>query len=95
MPLTATIAPAQQRGDGRLDGGVAIRRRRARRVTPRDVRAAHRAGVGLGVEPAVGRIVVLGLARRAHHEPGHRRARAVVRNATARSCTAVRSSCSS
>lgn len=42
---------------------------------------ARRAGVGLGVEPAVCRIVVLGATRVAHRERVHRRAAAVVGDA--------------
>ena len=43
-------------------------------------RPAVRAGVGLGVEAAVGRVLVLGAAARAHLEARHRRVRPVVRD---------------
>ena len=45
-----------------------------------DVRAADRAGVGLGMEPAVERVIVLALAIGAHGKGLHCRQRAVVRN---------------
>ena len=81
MPLTARIGPAAERvrRRGQRAGPRAITAPAG--VPPGQLRAADRAGVGLGVEPAVGRVVVLGLARRAHREPGHRRGRPVVRHA--------------
>jgi hypothetical protein len=47
----------------------------------RDARAARRAGVRLRVEAPVGRVVVLGLAGRAHREARHRGRRPVVGHA--------------
>ncbi len=58
-------------------GGVAARVVLWSRDQPHS-RAAGGAGVGLSVEAAVGRIVVFGLASRAHGKPGHRRRRPVV-----------------
>ena len=47
---------------------------------PGQLRAAHRARVGLGVKAAVGGVVVLGLTSRAHRKASHRRGGPVVRN---------------
>ena len=66
-PLTATIRPSS--------------RPRDRLVVAAHARPARRARVRLGVEAAVARVVVLGLAGGAHDEAGHRRPRAVVRDA--------------
>ena len=57
MPLTATIAPAaQRRGRGRHAASRALRARAGARRDRASAqrRAAARAGVGLGVEAAVG-----------------------------------------
>ena len=81
--------------DGDDDAGAQQPRRRLDRIAitgvSRQVRAARvdqphrgaalRAGVGLGVEAAVARVLVLGAAARAHLEPGHRRPRTVVGDA--------------
>ncbi len=48
---------------------------------PDQLRATHRAGVGLGVEAAICWVVVFGLASGTHRESGHGRRRPVVRNA--------------
>ncbi len=61
--------------------GVRDRERRSGGVRQRGPRPADRAGVRLGVEAAVERIVVLRLARGAHLEAGHRRGRPVVGDA--------------
>ena len=64
----------------RHDGAGA---QRVHRGLERDaqLRPAGRAGVGLGVEAAIGRILVLRPARGAHLEAGHRGERPVVRHA--------------
>ena len=61
--------------------GVSGRNRSAVGGDERELRAAVPAGVGLGVEAAVGGIVVLGLAGGAHLEARHGGLRAVVGNA--------------
>ena len=67
MPLTATIAPAAQRARPRRATGVAARRpARPSRRRSAQPRPAGRAGVRLGVEAAVERVLVLGRGRRAH-----------------------------
>ena len=77
-PLTATIRPASSAStaaaSGRRPGrsGVAVGPQQRQR------RPAVGAGVGLGVEPAVGGVVVLRLAAGAHPEPGHGRRRPVI-----------------
>ena len=63
-------APAGQPGWPRAAGGNG----------QPEPRATRRAADRLGVEPAVGRVVVLGPARRAHGEAGHRGQRPVVRH---------------
>ena len=60
----------------RRAGHRPVRSRRASHEP--EPRPARRAAHGLGVEPAVGRIVVLGRARGAHGEAAHRRQRPVV-----------------
>ena len=82
MPLMAMISPAIKRsmvsvnGIG-SDGIVSVP---SGRNQP-DVRPADRAGVGLRVEAAIGWVVVLRLAGRAHRESRHRGLRPVVGNA--------------
>ena len=61
--------------------GSARAARPRRRLDEPHARPAVGAGVRLGVEAAVGRVVVLGAAGRAHLEAGHRRERPVVRDA--------------
>ena len=63
---------------GREQGVVARERIVAPGIPQLELRAATRAGVGLGVEPAVERVVVFALALRAHREFLHRSVRAVV-----------------
>ncbi len=60
-------------------GSIAMRHDNAGRVPQGHLRTTHRAGVRLGVEAAVERVVVLALTGVAHHEVAHRRVRAVVR----------------
>ena len=82
MPLTARIRPARSAAPPRAPGRRRRGRPRARRAsTSAHARPAVRAGVRLGVEAAVARVVVLGPARGAHGEAGHRRQRPVVRDA--------------
>ena len=82
MPLTATIAPAtQRRGAPRRARRVLGAAARPSRSSSAQRRPARRAGVRLGVEAPVGRVLVLGPAGRAHLEAGHRRQRPVVRDA--------------
>ena len=76
-PLDRDDRAVEQRrrgGRDRIAGGE----RAAAGVEQRRMRAAGRAGVRLGVEAAVERVVVLRPAGCAHREAGHRRARAVV-----------------
>ena len=95
MPLTATIAPPRSAATAALEGVVAVARPTgAVGAAPPQPRAARGAGVGLGVEAAVGGVVVLGPARGAHREPGHRGGRPVVGHGDARSCSGARSRCS-
>lgn len=68
---------AAPQGRSRFTHRVA-RERAARRVRPRELRAADGAGVGLRVEAPVGGVLVLGEARRAHGENRHRGLRTVV-----------------
>ncbi len=79
-PFTATTLPARI-----FSRAAAITSSTLRRVpsSPRRAiaRPAHGAGVGLRVEAAVGGVVVLALARRAHREGRHRRERPVVGDA--------------
>ena len=72
----------QQRARGRLDrvGGARVVDRASARVREPHARAAVRAGVRLGVEAPVGRVLVLGAAGRAHGEARHGRVRPVVRD---------------
>ena len=80
MPFTATISPAPSATAAAAAASKAGAERRVGPVRPQQPqrRAADRTRVGLGVEAAVGRVVVLGLAGRAHPEAGHRRERPVV-----------------
>ena len=80
MPLMARISPASETVDGFGDGIGRWNLQRRRRDEP-ERGPQSPAGVGLRVEAAVGRIVVLGLAGRAHFEARHRGLRAVVGNA--------------
>ena len=84
MPLTATIAPATSIPAAvsiasRSPGPAGAPRRRRRRGAT--LRPAVGAGVRLGVEAAVARVLVLGPAALAHLEAGHRRQRPVVGDA--------------
>ncbi len=65
--MTATIAPSRSRRDGIVE-------------RQREPRAARRAGDRLGVEAAIGGILVLSPAVVAEREAGHRRVRPVVRH---------------
>ena len=79
-PFTATM-PRRDAGLGRPQCFVAIGQRPPGRVPEREVRAAGGAGDGLGVEPAVARVLVLAPARLAQLEPGHGGVRPVVGSA--------------
>ena len=70
----------EQRAGGGLDGVARTRvlESAAARVREPHLRPAVRAGVGLGMEAAVGRVAVLGQAGRAHLERRHRGVRPVV-----------------
>src|SRR5437016_2957768 len=69
---TANLASG---GNQRL---VTATKRRSRRIPQRKTRAANRTRIWLGVEAAVARVIVFGLAARAHGERRHRGVRAVV-----------------
>ena len=56
---------------GQGQGAVALRHHGSGCIPKRDLRSTPRAGVGLGVKPAVERIVIFGLALRAHPENPH------------------------
>src|ERR1039458_10355613 len=59
-------------------GLAALLRGRALTIPQRKLRSANRAGVGLGVEAAVERVIILGLTLRTHREGFHRGVRAVI-----------------
>ena len=80
MPFTATIAPAAAAPRRPRPVARAVGRGPGAIDEPR-ARPAVRAGVRLGVEAAVARVLVLGPAARAHREAGHRRQRPVVGDA--------------
>ena len=77
MPFTATTAPSRSsdRASASASSAYDVRRPGA---TRRSVGPQSRAADGLSVEAAVGRVGVLGRARRAHREAGHRGRRPVV-----------------
>ena len=86
-PLDGNDAPVYQQLGAPLDDRIAfLARRPARRRTrraapvlaPRDVGPAGKAGVRLGVEPAVGGVGIFGGAFRAHGEGVHRGRRPVI-----------------
>ena len=80
MPLTATTrAVAQRAPPPRASASPAATAPLA--ASSRSGGPHVGAGVRLGVEAAVGRVLVLRLAARAHREAGHRRARPVVGDA--------------
>ena len=78
MPLTATIAHRGRASTAASNASAPRADAPRPRRPPGQLRAARRAGVGLGVEATVGGVVVLGLAGRAHREAGHRGGRPVV-----------------
>src|SRR5450631_4370237 len=65
----------------RLSNWIASRNIEPRPVPQFHLRTTVRAGIGLSVKAAIKRVVVLGLAARAHREHRHRCARAVVGDA--------------
>ena len=77
MPLTATTAPSRSAATAAAQRLVAVS---VAGQQPQR-RPALGAGVGLGVEAPVGRVLVLGRAARAQLEAGHRRQRPVVGDA--------------
>ena len=81
IPLTATIAPPRSASTAAAERGVRAERPRGPRIEQRQRRPAAGAGVGLGVEAPVARVLVLGAAVGAHLKAGHRRQRAVVGDA--------------
>ena len=83
MPLTASTAPRGAAGarSAWMTSSTTGGERLAAAVEQLDARPADGAGVRLRVEAPVAGIVVLGLARRAHREAGHRRRRPVVGHA--------------
>ena len=80
-PLTATIAPSRRASAAARSASSPRALAPPARVGQPQGRPAGRARVGLGVEAAVGGVLVLGAARGAHGEGAHRRALPVVGDA--------------